>query len=189
MNKTPGGLIAEWLKEELPYLVNRKFETIRIPQDGKDGKDGKDGRDGKDAEPAKDGLTGRDGKDGRDGDDGVGIALIEQRDEASFHIVLTDESEYQIDLPRTRRTTVVGGGAAAPAATTAGAHKFHYEPLSGFDVLVNKQTHKVQHVTNVMVLSPEGVVTELLTTVFANQDVRLQSLISLNGFTAVISGA
>lgn len=185
MNKTPGGLIAEWLKEELPYLVDRKFETIRIPQDGKDGKDGKDGRDGKDAEPAKDGLPGRDGKDGLQGDNGVGIALVEQRDDASFHIVLTDESEYQIDLPRMRRMTIAGGGTAA----TGPHHKFHYEPLFGLDVTILKTHHKVQHVTNVMVLNPDGVVTELLTTIFPSQDVRIQSLVELSGFTAVISGA
>lgn len=47
---------------------------------------------------------------GDDGDPGTGIALIEQRDDASFHITLDDGREFQIDLPEPKRTSILGGG-------------------------------------------------------------------------------
>ena len=67
-------------------------ETLRGPA-GKDGVDGRDGIDG------RDGNNGRDGRNGSAGIDGVGIALVEQRDDKSFWITLTDGQETQIELP------------------------------------------------------------------------------------------
>lgn len=83
MAETPAGLIAEWIKENLPLIVRGEVSSIPIP---------------------------RKGDKGDDGNPGTGIALIEQRDEQSFHITLDDGREFQIDLPDPKRTTVVGGG-------------------------------------------------------------------------------
>lgn len=100
---------------EIKLAVNLWFqlnqESLR-GTDGIDGKDGRDGKDGKDGRSGIDGKNGKDGKDGRagvDGTDGVGIALIEQRDEKSFFITLTTGEEFQIDLPTSKASGFFGG--------------------------------------------------------------------------------
>jgi|LakMenE18May11ns_1017448.scaffolds.fasta_scaffold9958596_7 hypothetical protein len=92
---------------EIWFAINR--DTL-IGQAGKDGKDGKDGVDGKDG---KDGIN---GKDGVDGSAGVGIALIEQREDNSFYITLTDGQEFKIDLPIAKMSGFFGGGGSGGGA-------------------------------------------------------------------------
>jgi hypothetical protein len=83
------------------FLANR--DTLR-------GSDGRNGVDGVDGVAGRDGNNGRDGRNGSDGADGVGIALVEQRDDKSFHITLTDGQETQIELPIPKVSTFYSGG-------------------------------------------------------------------------------
>lgn len=89
--------------EEIQLAVDIWFEIHRASLVGPAGSNGRDGADGRDG---RDGINGRDGVDGRAGPAGVGIALVEQRDETSFWITLTDGEEFQIELPKPLR----GGG-------------------------------------------------------------------------------
>jgi hypothetical protein len=92
---------------EIKLAVEIWFEINKDDLRGKDGVDGKDGRDGRNG---VDGKNGKDGKAGANGTDGVGIALVEQRDENSFYITLTDGQEFQIELPQGRAGSFYGGG-------------------------------------------------------------------------------
>lgn len=92
------------------FTLNRDALVGQAGKDGKDGKDGVDGRDGKDG---KDGIN---GKDGVDGSSGVGIALIEQRDDKSFYVTLTDGQEFKIDLPIAKMSGFFGGGGSGGGA-------------------------------------------------------------------------
>jgi hypothetical protein len=89
--------------DEIQLAVDIWFEIHRSSLVGPAGSDGRDGVDGRDG---RDGVDGRNGVDGRAGPAGVGIALVEQRDETSFWITLTDGQEFQIELPAPLR----GGG-------------------------------------------------------------------------------
>lgn len=93
------------------FALNRDALLAQAGIDGKDGKDGVNGKDG------KDGKNGVDGKRGADGSAGVGIALIEQRDDKSFYITLTDGQEFKIDLPTARMSGFFGGGGGGGGAT------------------------------------------------------------------------
>jgi hypothetical protein len=57
-----------------------------------------------------DGPRGLTGAAGRDGADGVGIAFVEQRSDTTFTIALTDDSEFEIELPKPRFASGGGGG-------------------------------------------------------------------------------
>ena len=96
--------------EQIQLAVDLWFEINRDSIRGADGINGLNGRDGIDGTNGADGRNGIDGSSGKDGADGVGISLIEQRDDASFHITLDDGREFQIDLPEPKRKTIVGGG-------------------------------------------------------------------------------
>lgn len=89
--------------EEIQLAVDIWFEIHRSSLVGPAGSDGRDGVDGRDG---RDGIDGRNGADGRAGPAGVGIALVEQRDETSFWITLTNGEEFQIEIPAPLR----GGG-------------------------------------------------------------------------------
>lgn len=88
--------------EEIALAVNIWFEINRELLRGPAGRDGRDGTDGRDGDRGPRGIT---GDRGPAGTDGVGIALIEQRDEGSFWITLTDGREFEIELPEGK-----GGG-------------------------------------------------------------------------------
>lgn len=96
-------------EEEISLAVETWLEINRESLRGADGVNGADGRDGVDGERGADGDRGPRGPAGDRGADGVGIALVEQRDEKSFVITLTDEREFTIDLPEPLK----GGGGFA----------------------------------------------------------------------------
>ena len=104
--------------EEIQLAVNIWFEINRASLVGPAGSDGSDGRDGRDG---SDGVDGRDGTNGAAGPAGVGIALVEQRDETSFWITLTDGQEFQIELPvaKVRTASAFGGGTPKPVYLSA----------------------------------------------------------------------
>lgn len=96
-------------EEEIRLAVETWLEINRESLRGADGVNGADGRDGVAGERGADGDRGPRGPAGDRGADGVGIALVEQRDEKSFVITLTDEREFTIDLPEPLK----GGGGFA----------------------------------------------------------------------------
>lgn len=104
--------------EEIRLAVEIWFE---INAESLRGRDGLDGRDGTDGNNGRDGTDGRDGDIGPAGAQGVGIALVEQRDEASFFITLTDGREFEIELPKPKRRGggVIASGAAQPVYLSA----------------------------------------------------------------------
>ena len=104
--------------EEIQLAVNIWFEINRASLVGPAGSNGSDGRDGRDG---SDGVDGRDGINGAAGPAGVGIALVEQRDETSFWITLTDGQEFQIELPvaKVRTAAAFGGGTPKPVYLSA----------------------------------------------------------------------
>lgn len=104
--------------EEIRLAVEIWFEINAESLRGRDGLAGSDGTDGRDG---RDGTNGRDGDTGPVGPQGVGIALVEQRDEASFFITLTDGREFEIELPKPKRKGggVIASGAAQPVYLSA----------------------------------------------------------------------
>jgi hypothetical protein len=104
--------------EEIQLAVNIWFEINRASLVGPAGSNGSDGRDGRDG---SDGVDGRDGTNGAAGPAGVGIALVEQRDETSFWITLTDGQEFQIELPvaKAKQVSTFRGGFAEPVYLSA----------------------------------------------------------------------
>lgn len=97
--------------EEIQLAVNVWFEINRASLVGPAGSNGRDGADGRDG---RDGSNGRDGAAGAAGSDGVGVALVEQRDDTSFWITLTDGREFQIELPKPKRAIGGGSGGGIP---------------------------------------------------------------------------
>jgi len=93
--------------EEIQLAVNIWFEINRASLIGPAGSNGSDGADGRDG---RNGVDGRNGSDGVAGPAGVGIALVDQRDERSFWITLTDGQEFQIELPVAKASSFFGGG-------------------------------------------------------------------------------
>jgi hypothetical protein len=93
--------------EEIQLAVDLWFEIHRAKLVGAPGSNGSDGIDGRDG---SDGINGRNGSTGVAGSSGVGVALVEQRDESSFWITLTDGQEFQIELPKPRVGIGGGGG-------------------------------------------------------------------------------
>lgn len=108
--------------EEIRLAVEIWFE---INAESLRGRDGLDGRNGTDGDNGRDGTDGRDGDIGPAGAQGVGIALVEQRDEASFFITLTDGREFEIELPKPKRRGggVIASGAAQPVYLVADDHQ------------------------------------------------------------------
>lgn len=104
--------------EEIQLAVNIWFEINRASLVGPAGSDGRDGADGRDG---RDGVDGRDGATGATGPAGVGIALVEQRDETSFWITLTDGQEFQIELPvaKAKPASTFRGGFPPPVYLSA----------------------------------------------------------------------
>lgn len=88
-------------EEEIRLAVDLWFEINSAQLRGTDGRDGRDGVDGRDGDR---GDRGPRGDTGPAGAEGIGIALIEQRDEGSFWITLTDGREFEIELPQGRGT-------------------------------------------------------------------------------------
>ena len=99
--------------DEIRLAVDIWFEINAEDLRGPAGKDGIDGIDGSDG---RDGRNGLDGRAGDIGPEGVGVALVEQRDEGSFWITLTDGREFEIELPKPKRR---GGGVIASGAAQA----------------------------------------------------------------------
>ena len=85
--------------EAIRLAVEIWFEANAERLRGPRGERGPAGDAGSDGVDGRDGLPGPIGPVGPAGADGVGIALIEQRDEKSFWITLTDGREFEIDLP------------------------------------------------------------------------------------------
>ena len=104
--------------EEIQLAVNVWFEINRASLVGPAGSNGRDGADGRDG---RDGSNGRDGAAGATGSDGVGVALVEQRDDTSFWITLTDGQEFQIELPvaKAKPVSTFRGGFAEPVYLSA----------------------------------------------------------------------
>jgi hypothetical protein len=104
--------------EEIQLAVNVWFEINRASLVGPAGSNGRDGADGRDG---RDGSNGRDGAAGAAGSDGVGVALVEQRDDTSFWITLTDGQEFQIELPvaKAKPVSTFRGGFAEPVYLSA----------------------------------------------------------------------
>ena len=100
-------------EEEIRLAVETWLEINRESLRGADGVNGADGRDGVAGERGADGDRGPRGPAGDRGADGVGIALVEQRNEKSFVITLTDEREFTIDLPEPLKGGGGGGGGFA----------------------------------------------------------------------------
>ena len=107
--------------EEIRLAVEIWFEINADSIRGRDGADGRDGSDGRDGRDGDIGPRGDVGPVGPSGPEGVGIALVEQRDEFSFWITLTDGREFEIELPRPKRKGggVIASGAAAPIYMSA----------------------------------------------------------------------
>lgn len=119
--------------EEIQLAVDVWFEVNRASLIGPAGSDGRDGADGRDG---SDGRNGRDGAAGAAGSDGVGIALVEQRDDTSFWITLTDGQEFQIELPKPKVSGFYGGGGGGGGATSlADLTDVLITDVSDFDVL------------------------------------------------------
>jgi hypothetical protein len=104
--------------EEIQLAVDVWFEIHRAKLVGAAGSNGSDGIDGRDG---RDGINGRNGSNGVAGSSGVGVALVEQRDESSFWITLTDGQEFQIELPvaKVRTGGSFGGGISNPVYLSA----------------------------------------------------------------------
>jgi hypothetical protein len=104
--------------EEIQLAVNVWFEINRASLVGPAGSNGRDGADGRDG---RDGSNGRDGAAGAAGSDGIGVALVEQRDDTSFWITLTDGQEFQIELPvaKAKPVSTFRGGFAEPVYLSA----------------------------------------------------------------------
>lgn len=104
--------------EEIQLAVNIWFEINRASLVGPAGSNGSDGADGRDG---RNGVDGRNGTNGAAGPAGVGIALVEQRDETSFWITLTDGQEFQIELPvaKAKQVSTFRGGFAKPVYLSA----------------------------------------------------------------------
>jgi hypothetical protein len=101
--------------EEIRLAVEIWFEINANSLRGRDGVDGRNGADGRDGRDGDIGPRGDIGPVGPSGPEGVGIALVEQRDEFSFWITLSDGREFEIELPRPKRK---GGGVIASGAVT-----------------------------------------------------------------------
>ena len=86
-------------EDEIALAVAIWFEANAERLRGPRGERGPAGPAGVDGVNGRDGLRGPAGSDGANGADGTGIALIEQRDEKSFWITLTDGREFEIELP------------------------------------------------------------------------------------------
>lgn len=119
--------------EEIQLAVDVWFEVNRASLIGPAGSDGRDGADGRDG---RDGVDGRNGAAGPAGSDGVGVALVEQRDDTSFFITLTDGQEFQIELPKPKVSGFYGGGGGGGGATSlADLTDVSITDISDFDVL------------------------------------------------------
>lgn len=139
--------------EEIRVAVDVWLEINReglVGPAGRDGIDGSDGRDG------ADGRNGVDGRNGSDGADGVGIALVEQRDEFSFWITLTDGREFEIELPRPKRRGggVIASGAAAPVYLSADDHQTQMAAINTatameFDHVIEHDGINIENVTHI----------------------------------------
>lgn len=57
--------------QKIEQIIDDKFKSIPVPENGKDGADGKDGVDGDNGKDGVDGKDGKDGADGANGSDGV----------------------------------------------------------------------------------------------------------------------
>jgi hypothetical protein len=89
--------------DEIALAVEAWFEINRASVRGADGRNGINGADGVAGARGADGPRGLTGAAGRDGADGVGIDFVEQRSDTTFTIVLTDEREFEVELPEPPR--------------------------------------------------------------------------------------
>jgi hypothetical protein len=94
-------------EQEIELAVSIWMEANRAGLRGTDGRRGDDGADGRDG---VDGRPGPAGPVGPTGSQGIGIALVEQRDEGSFWITLDDGREFEIELPKAATQIITGGG-------------------------------------------------------------------------------
>lgn len=94
-------------EQEIELAVSIWMEANRNSLRGTDGRRGDDGANGRDG---VDGRPGPVGPAGPTGAAGIGIALVEQRDEESFWITLDDGREFEIELPKTATQIITGGG-------------------------------------------------------------------------------
>lgn len=117
--------------EEIQAAVDIWFDLNRETLRGRDGRNGADGVDGS---AGRDGTNGRDGSNGSNGADGVGIALVEQRDDKSFWITLTNGQETEIELPVAKPLGSFGGGGGG-AKKLSDLDDVVITDLSDFDVL------------------------------------------------------
>ena len=138
--------------EEIRLAVDIWFEINAEDLRGPAGKDGIDGRDGNDG---RDGRNGTDGDVGLVGPEGVGVALVEQRDESSFWITLTDGREFEIELPKPkRRGSVIASGAAAPVYLSAidsqtQTHAANTATAMEFDTVVEHFGINIENLTHI----------------------------------------
>ena len=118
--------------EEIQTAVDIWFDLNRETLRGRDGRNGVDGADGSNG---RDGNNGRDGRNGSAGADGVGIALVEQRDDKSFWITLTDGQETQIELPVAKPSGFFGGGGSGGGGGATKLSELQDVAISGINDL------------------------------------------------------
>lgn len=118
--------------EEIQAAVDIWFDLNRETLRGRDGRDGVDGADGV---AGRDGNNGRDGRNGSAGADGVGIVLVEQRDDKSFWITLTDGQETQIELPVAKPSGFFGGGGSGGGGGATKLSELQDVAISGINDL------------------------------------------------------
>ena len=118
--------------EEIQAAVDIWFDLNRETLRGRDGRDGVDGADGSNG---RDGNNGRDGRNGSAGADGIGIALVEQRDDKSFWITLTDGQETQIELPVAKPSGFFGGGGSGGGGGATKLSELQDVAISGINDL------------------------------------------------------
>lgn len=105
--------------EEIAVAVEAWFAINRDSLRGPAGRTGERGPTGQSGPTGPAGPVGPAGPAGPIGPSGVGIALVEQRDERSFWITLTDGKEFEIILPKPK--TAMGGGGGGGIRTIGSA--------------------------------------------------------------------
>ena len=103
-------------EQEIELAVSIWMQANRDSLRGTDGRSGNDGADGRDG---VDGRPGPVGPVGPTGAAGIGIALVEQRDEDSFYITLDDGREFEIELPKPSVQYIGGGSRGLPVYLSA----------------------------------------------------------------------
>lgn len=96
--------------QEIALAVDIWFEANAERLRGPRGDRGDAGPAGANGADGRDGPRGPVGDTGPSGADGVGIALVEQRNQKGFWITLTDGREFEVKLPQPKMSNFPSGG-------------------------------------------------------------------------------